>query len=92
VALDNAAAEVSDERKAWMEAVTDEPELPGEMPDEMWDVLRSDRAAATEALRIIVRQTKGEILTRGMRSNDQIQGAEPLAAKAPSGMEGSTPC
>jgi hypothetical protein len=62
------------ERKAWMVAVTDEPELPGEMPDEMWSVLRTDRDAATEALRIIVRQTKGGILTRGMRSNAKVSG------------------
>lgn len=64
------------ERKAWMEAVTDEPELPGEMPDEMWGVISSDRDAAGEALRIIVRQTKGGILTRGMRSNIQIEGLD----------------
>ena len=62
-------AAVAAERAAWMKAVTDEPELPSEMPDEMWNVLRSDRDAATETLRIIVRQTKGGILTRGMRSN-----------------------
>lgn len=57
------------ERKAWMVAITDEPELPGEMPDEMWEAIRSDRDAATEALRIVVRQTKGGILKRGARSN-----------------------
>lgn len=57
------------ERKAWMVAITDEPELPGEMPDEMWEAIRSDRDAATETLRIVVRQTKGGILKRGVRSN-----------------------
>jgi len=36
------------------------PILPGEMPDEMWEVLSTDRDAATEALRILVRQTLDE--------------------------------
>jgi hypothetical protein len=62
-------AAICAERKAWMDAVTDEPELPGAMPDAMWDVLRSDRDASAEALRIVVRQTKAGILKRGMRSN-----------------------
>ena len=62
-------AAMEHERKVWMAAITDEPELPGEMPEEMWEVLRNDRDAATKAMRIAVRQTKGGILKRGMRSN-----------------------
>ena len=77
------------ERKRWMEAVTDEPELPGEMPDEMWNVLRSDRDAAGEALRIIVRQTKGGILTRGMRSNVELTGSRAGSSPVSPATEGS---
>lgn len=36
------------------------PILPGDMPDEMWTILSTDRDAATEALRIVVRQTLDE--------------------------------
>lgn len=41
-----------------------EPELPGDMPDEMWDAIQHDKDAATEAMRIIVRQTRDGILRR----------------------------
>lgn len=41
-----------------------EPELPGEMPNEMWDAINNDRDAATKAMRIIVRQTREGILGR----------------------------
>ena len=40
-----------------------EPELPGEMPDEMWEAIQGDRDAVGEALRIAVRQTKQNIAT-----------------------------
>jgi hypothetical protein len=52
------------ERERCLAAVSAEPELPGEIPDEMWDAISSDRDAATEALRIIVRQTKEGIRDR----------------------------
>lgn len=45
-------------------AVEAEPELPGDMPDEMWELVRRDRAAATQVLRIVVRQTKNGIMSR----------------------------
>ena len=38
------------------------PEYPGKMPDEMWEAIRNDRDAATEALRITVRLTKQEVI------------------------------
>jgi hypothetical protein len=46
-----------------LKAIEDEPELPGDMPDEMWDALRGfayrdDREGMIEALRIAVRHTK----------------------------------
>ena len=52
------------ERERCLEAVDAEPELPGEMPDEMWAAIREDRDAAAEAMRIIVRQTKAGIRAR----------------------------
>ena len=36
------------------------PVLPGEMPDEMWEVISTNRDVATESLRILVRQTIAE--------------------------------
>jgi hypothetical protein len=45
-------------------AVESEPEMPGQMPDEMWDAIRNDRDACAEAMRIAVRQTKSGILGR----------------------------
>lgn len=52
------------ERERCLAAVSAEPELPGDMPDEMWAAINADRDAATEALRIIVRQTKEGIRNR----------------------------
>lgn len=49
------------ENKALLAAINSEPELPGNMPDEMWEAIRNDRDAMTEAMRIIVRQTKANI-------------------------------
>lgn len=52
-----------------IEAIDAEPELPGEMPEEMWDTLRQfayrdDREGMIEALRILVRLTKQGIKER----------------------------
>ena len=52
------------ELNAAIKAVNDEPELPGEMPDEMWDAIRNDRDAATHAMREVVRLTKSGIIER----------------------------
>lgn len=41
-----------------------EPELPGEMPDEIWEACKSDRATMQEALRVVVRLTRDGILGR----------------------------
>jgi len=38
-----------------------EPELPGDMPDDMWDAIKDDRDACQKAMQIIVRQTKDNI-------------------------------
>ena len=45
-------------------AIDDEPELPGEMPDEVWEALRSDRATMETVLRGIVQTTKQNIRDR----------------------------
>jgi hypothetical protein len=53
--------------KGWIElekvynAISEVEELPGEMPDEMFKSICMDKDAASEALRIIVRQTKDEL-------------------------------
>ena len=43
---------------ALMQAMDAEPEYPDGMPDEMWELISTDRDAAAEAFRIAVRQTK----------------------------------
>lgn len=45
-------------------AIEAEPELPGEMPDEIWQAMSKDKDAAAECLRIVVRQTKAGIIQR----------------------------
>ena len=45
-------------------AVADEPELPGEMPDEVWEALRSDRAMMETVLRGVVQTAKQGIRNR----------------------------
>ena len=45
-------------------AIDAEPELPGEMPDEVWEALRSDRAMMETVLRGIVQTTKQNIRDR----------------------------
>ena len=45
-------------------AIDDEPELPGEMPDEVWEALRSDRAMMEIVLRGVVQTTKQNIKGR----------------------------
>ena len=47
------------------EAIKDveaEPELPGDMPDEMWTAIRNDRDACQESHKITVRGTKTNIV------------------------------
>ena len=46
------------------QAVDDEPEYPGEMPDEMYQAICSRKDVATEAMRITVRLTKQGIKRR----------------------------
>jgi len=53
------AAERQREKDA--EIVDAEPECPGDMPDEMFSLLRNDRDAMSEAIRASVRLTKRNI-------------------------------
>ncbi|MDH5738695.1 MAG: hypothetical protein OEY77_00050 [Nitrospira sp.] len=50
------------EHRAAVRIVKNEPELPGVMPLEMWDAIKSSREVASEALRIAVQKTKRNIL------------------------------
>ena len=52
------------ERERCLQAVDDEPELPGDMPDEMWEAIVGDRDATAEAMRVVVRHTKAGIRGR----------------------------
>lgn len=52
------------ERRLVLRAVDDEPEYPGDIPDEMWNEVRSDRELLAEALRLTVRSTKQGIRAR----------------------------
>lgn len=45
-------------------AIDAEEELPGEMPDEIWSMLTSDKQAAAEVLRANVRAMKVNIKSR----------------------------
>lgn len=50
-----------------IKAIDDEPELPGEMPNEIWSAIntfKDNKYAVEELLRTIVRDTKREIIKR----------------------------
>lgn len=47
-----------------IKAINDEPEYPGDMPDEMWKALKNDRDAMAKALRLTVQLTKQGIKER----------------------------
>ncbi len=52
---------VEDNLAAAQAAIESEPELPDDMPAQMWAAIKNDRDAATEMCRIIVRLTKDGI-------------------------------
>ncbi len=41
-----------------------EPELPGGMPNEMWEAIRNNREACELAFKVTVKETKAGILKR----------------------------
>ena len=47
-----------------LKAIADEEELPGDMPDKVWEELKDDRDAMSEALKMTVRLTKAGITER----------------------------
>jgi len=48
----------------FIKAVDDEQELPGDMPDEMWQAIQNDRDAVCKAMQLSVLQTKNNIRNR----------------------------
>jgi hypothetical protein len=58
------------------QAIADEPEFPGDMPDDMWDIVRQDRATAVLAFRQAVIATKNGILERVNELSDQCTSDE----------------
>lgn len=59
-------------------AIEQEPELPGDMPDDMWEAIKGDRDAVQEAMRIAVRQTKGGIRDRYYALRAQLSETETI--------------
>jgi hypothetical protein len=55
---------------AVLKAIEDEPEYPGNMPDEIYEAIKNDRGAMGEAMRITVRLTKLGIKNRVMGLKD----------------------
>jgi len=51
-------------KESVMKAINDEPELPGEMPDEIYYSFKDDKGALAELLRITVKETKKGIRNR----------------------------
>jgi len=62
IAITNDATK--NERDRCLKAVADEPEVPGTMPDAMWESICDDRDAMENAIRIAVQQTKAGIRQR----------------------------
>lgn len=60
------------ERDRCLAEVEAEPELPGDMPDEIWEAIRNDRDALAETLRITVRLTKDGIRKRIQSPNSVL--------------------
>lgn len=52
-------------------AIDDEPEFPGDMPDEMWEAIRNNRDAMMKAMKLAVQLTKSGIKDR---LNDLVGG------------------
>lgn len=71
------AEEIKRLRGKLSKAINDEPEYPGKMPDEMWEAMKGDRDAVTEALRLTVKLTKKGIRNRfmGIDSGENLESA-----------------
>ena len=65
------------ERERLVRAVEDEPELPGIMPDSIWDVARVSRFDMAEVMRAAVRSTKKNILARVLAAYDAAHKEKP---------------
>lgn len=51
-----------------LQAITDEPEYPSNMPDELWEELNNNRDNVTRAMRSTVRLTKNGITERFLKA------------------------
>lgn len=71
--------EIVAERAANLLAVEEEPELPGDPPEEIWAILSSGRENAIDLLRAVVDTTKRSIRNRMMKkSYTGIGGENPI--------------
>lgn len=57
-------AELEQAVRVLAKSIYDEPELPGDMPDEMWNMLNGNRNMTRLALVRVVQETKRGILER----------------------------
>lgn len=67
-ALAAQAERVRQLEEAVLRAIDAEPELPGPMPDDMWEVIKGDRTACTHALVVCVQETKAGIRERVLKA------------------------
>lgn len=90
--LDAAVCAASrDATAAALAAVDAEPELTDDMSDAMWEMIRNDRNAMTEALRIAVRQTKAAIRERLIECDAERQArAQQVALQTTPGVQSSS--
>ncbi len=79
VAKEIASLQLSKERV--IKAIDDEPELPGDMPDIIYESVKNDKDALTELLRITVRETKDGIKKRIASELTESEGKEELSGK-----------
>ena len=52
------------ELKSVIDLIEVEPEVPGPMPDDIWNLISSDRKKAENFFRVLVRNTKTNITKR----------------------------
>ena len=54
-------------------SITEEPELPGDMPDGMWDDINGNRDVTNHAMQNVVRLTKNGITERFLKYFTEIE-------------------
>lgn len=72
-----------EEHLAFLKAINQEPELPGRMPDEIWDAVRNDRELTETMFREAIIQAKDGIRTRaGFTQKNIVQNVARSIQKA----------